>query len=84
MNKVILFSTIVTLTFLLSFSIDSAFAHPHSGQIMINDHIHEPQTEIIPLNGMIGLEKSTVPLKKIHYLGHLLKEKLQIMLKVIQ
>ena len=37
-----------------------AFAHPHSGQIMIDGHTHEPQTEIIPLNGMIALEKSTV------------------------
>ncbi|MFB5639080.1 MAG: hypothetical protein ACE5RA_02455 [Nitrosopumilus sp.] len=60
MNKVILFSTIVTLTFLLSFSIDSAFAHPHSGQVMINGHTHESQTEIISLGGMIALEKSTV------------------------
>ena len=60
MNKIILFSSIFTLTVLLSFSVDSAFAHPHLGQIMINGHTHEPQTEITPLNGMIGLEKSTV------------------------
>ena len=60
MNKIILLSSILTLTFLLSFSIDSAFAHPHSGQIMINGHTHESQTEITPLTGMIGLEKSTI------------------------
>ena len=60
MNKIILFSSIFTLVILLSFSMDSAFAHPHLGQIMINGHTHEPQTEITPLNGMIGLEKSTV------------------------
>ena len=60
MNKIILFSSIFTLTVLLSFSVDSAFAHPHPGQITINGHTHEPQTEITPLNGMIGLEKSTV------------------------
>ena len=60
MNKIILFSSIFTLVILLSFSVDSAFAHPHLGQIMINGHTHEPQTEITPLNGMIGLEKSTV------------------------
>jgi len=60
MNKIILFSSIFTLTILLSFSVDSAFAHPHLGKIMINGHTHEPQTEITPLNGMIGLEKSTV------------------------
>ena len=27
---------------------------------MIDGHIHEPQTETIPLNGMMALEKSTV------------------------
>jgi len=60
MNKIILFSSIFALTILLSFSVDSAFAHPHPGQIVINGHTHEPQTEITPLNGVIGLEKSTV------------------------
>ena len=60
MNKIILFSSILSLTLLLTFSIDTAFAHPHSGQILINGHTHEPQTEITPLTGMIGLEKSTI------------------------
>ena len=60
MNKTILFSSIIALSILLSFSVNSSFAHPHQGQIMINGHTHEPQTETIPLNGMIGLEKSTV------------------------
>ncbi|MDF2426065.1 MAG: hypothetical protein OPY08_06515 [Nitrosopumilus sp.] len=60
MNKIILFSSLLILTFLLTFSIDSAFAHPHSGQVLINGHTHEPQTEIISLNGMIALEKSTI------------------------
>ncbi len=60
MNKVILFSSILTLTFLLAFSVDSAFAHPHSGQVMVNGHTHESQTEIISLDGMIALEKSTI------------------------
>lgn len=60
MNKFVIFSSILTLSILLSFSADSAFAHPHSGQIMINNHTHKPQTEIIPINSMIGLEKSTV------------------------
>jgi len=39
---------------------DSVYAHPHSGQLMIDSHTHEPQTEIIPLDGLIGLETSTV------------------------
>ena len=60
MNKIILFSSILALTLVLSFSVESVFAHPHSGQILINGHTHESQTEIIPLTGMIGLEKSTI------------------------
>ena len=60
MNKFVLFSSILTLTILFSFSIDSALAHPHSGEILINNHTHESQTEIIPINGIIGLEKSTI------------------------
>ena len=60
MNKIILFSNILALSILLSLSVDSAFAHPHLGQVMINGHTHEPRTEIIPLNAMMGLEKSTI------------------------
>jgi hypothetical protein len=60
MNKIILFSSILTLIILLPFSVNSVFAHPHSGQIMIDGHTHEPQTEIIPLGGAIALEKSTL------------------------
>ncbi|QDI88739.1 hypothetical protein Nisw_03970 [Candidatus Nitrosopumilus sp. SW] len=60
MNKIILFSSVFVIAMFLPFSMDSVFAHPHLGQILINGHTHESQTEIIPLNGMIGLEKSTV------------------------
>lgn len=60
MNKVILFSGVITLIFILGFSIDSSFAHPHPGHNLINGHTHEPQTEIIPLSGNIVLEKSTI------------------------
>lgn len=60
MNKIVLFSSLLILTFLLTFSIDSAFAHPHSGQVLINGHTHEPQNEITPLTGMMALEKSTL------------------------
>ena len=60
MNRIILFSSIFVMAIVLSFSVDSVFAHPHSGQIMVNDHSHETQTEIIPFNGMMGLEKSTL------------------------
>jgi len=60
MNKIVLFSSILTLTFLLSFSIDSVFAHPHSGQVLINGHTHESQTETIPLTENMALEKTSI------------------------
>ena len=37
-----------------------AFAHPHSGTLLINEHIHESNSEIIPLDATIGLEKTTL------------------------
>ena len=60
MNKLILFSSIFVISMIFPLSIDSAFAHPHPGEITIDGHTHEPQTEITPLNGLIGLEKTTV------------------------
>jgi ABC-type dipeptide/oligopeptide/nickel transport system ATPase subunit len=60
MNKLILFSSILTMAILLSISTDSAFAHPHSGQILIDDHSHEYQTETVSMGGMMALEKSTM------------------------
>ena len=57
--KVILFTGIF-VAMIFSFTVSFAFAHPHSGQIMIDGHIHEPQTETIPLNGVMALEKSTI------------------------
>ena len=60
MNKFVLLSLILTFTVLLSFSVGSAFAHPHLGGVKINGHTHEPQTEIVPINSMMGLEKSTI------------------------
>jgi len=48
------------LTFVLSLTVDSAFAHPHSGQVLINGHTHQSEAEIIPLSGNIALEKSTI------------------------
>ena len=37
-----------------------ANAHPHSGSLEINEHTHEPQTVIIPINDMIGIEKTVL------------------------
>lgn len=58
MKKVIFFSSIIALGILVSLTTDYSFAHPHSGQMMVNDHNHD--SEIVPLGGMIGLEKSTI------------------------
>jgi len=52
---------IAILSLIVIFSSSSfVFAHPHQGQILINDHTHQPQTEYIPLNGIIGLEKTSL------------------------
>ena len=63
-NQVLLYAftvTIMTLMTTLSFSETSAFAHPHAGTILVEeDHNHEEQTEIMPLDATTALEKSTV------------------------
>ena len=49
------------LSVIVIFSSSSfVFAHPHSGQNLINSHTHQPQTEYIPLNGIIGIEKTSL------------------------
>ena len=60
MNLKGIFLASIFLVMVFSLTASFAFAHPHSGQILINGHTHEPQTEIIPLNSMMGLEKTTV------------------------
>ncbi len=60
MNNQKLF-VITVLSVIVIFSSSSfVFAHPHSGQIFINEHTHQPQTEYIPLNGIIGIEKTSL------------------------
>ena len=44
----------------VSSSSSFVFAHPHQGQIQIDNHTHQPQTEYIPLNGLIGIEKTSL------------------------
>lgn len=52
---------IAILSVIVLFSTSSfVFAHPHPGQILVNGHTHEPQTQYIPLNGIIGLEKTSI------------------------
>ncbi len=60
MSKLILFSSVLVLAVLFSFSTNLALAHPHTGAILVDNHSHKPQIETIPINGLIGLEKSTI------------------------
>ena len=55
------FYAITILSIIVVFSSSSfVFAHPHPGQILINGHTHESQSEYIPINGFMGLEKTTL------------------------
>ena len=58
MKGIFLASVLVLLVFSLTTSL--VFAHPHPGSVLINSHTHESQTEITPLNPMMGLEKTTI------------------------
>ena len=60
MNKLVLFSSIVSIFVLFVFSASPVLAHPHVGQVLINNHSHEAHTEITSLGGNIALEKSTI------------------------
>ena len=57
-NKIYAISILSLLV--VSSSSSFVFAHPHQGQIQIDNHTHQPQTEYIPLNGLIGIEKTSV------------------------
>lgn len=59
MDRKIFLASILMLVITSSFS-SFAFAHPHPGEVQINGHTHEPQTQYVPINGIIGLEKTTV------------------------
>lgn len=54
-------SIAILFTF-LSLAIPIVEAHPHTGTIETDNHTHQPQTEIIPLNGEIGIEKTILSL----------------------
>lgn len=44
-----------------SFSLLPASASPYSNQVAADGYSYEAQTQYIPLDGIIGIEKSTVP-----------------------
>ncbi len=52
---------IAILSVIVVFSTSTlVLAHPHSGQTLTNSHSHQTQTEYIPLNGIIGIEKTSL------------------------
>ena len=54
-------SFMIMAIMLFSFSETSAFAHPHPGTTLVEEqHNHDAQTEIMPLDATTGLEKTTV------------------------
>ena len=53
-----LFTIAVVSVIVILSSSSFIFAHPHSGQIFTSEHIHQPQTEYIPINEIIGIEKT--------------------------
>ena len=56
-NNMTILVTVMMTTFLLA-SLPSIDAHPHPGTTEGDSHTHEPQTELIPIDGMIGIEKT--------------------------
>jgi len=60
MNRKQIFLASILMVLIVSSFTSFAFAHPHSGEVLINGHTHKPQTEYVPINGIIGLEKTTV------------------------
>lgn len=58
-NQRLLASSIIGLVIIFS-SMSSVFAHPHTGQVQIDSHNHQPQTKYFPIDGVIGIEKTTI------------------------
>ena len=63
-NKVLvgIFSASIIFTLVLATSFQFVEAHPHVDTIETQSHNHQPQTELIPLNGEIGIEKTILSL----------------------
>ena len=57
-NSTILIAVTVMMTTFLFASVPSIEAHPHPGTTEADSHTHEPQTEIISIDGTIGIQKT--------------------------
>jgi len=59
MNNQIFATLFLSLIVIFSAS-QFVLAHPHEGQVLVDQHTHQPQTEYMPLNGLIGIEKTSL------------------------
>ena len=55
-----LFATLILSVIIVFSSSSFVFAHPHQGQVQIDSHTHQPQTQYIPINESIGIEKTSI------------------------
>ena len=55
-----IFVTIVLSLVIIFSSISFVSAHPHSGQINVASHTHQAQIQYFPIDGIIGIEKTSL------------------------
>ena len=58
-NQKLLAASILSVIVIFS-TTSLVFAHPHLDQLQTDTHSHQPQTEYIPINGIIGIEKTSL------------------------
>jgi len=58
-NQNLIFLGILSLVIVFSSS-SYVYAHPHTGQVQVDSHTHQPQTTYFPIDGIIGIEKTTL------------------------
>ena len=56
-NQKIFVASLLSLVIIFS-SMSYVFAHPHTGNISVDSHSHQPQTQYFPIDGIIGIEKT--------------------------
>ena len=58
-NQRLILLGILSLAIVFS-STSYVYAHPHTGQVQVDSHTHQPQTKYFPIDGIIGIEKTTL------------------------
>ena len=60
MEKQFFLASLLPIMIISIFTFSTAYGHPHMGIVNTNEHNHETLTETIPIDGNIGLEKTTL------------------------